>query len=288
MTTKDEFDRIAGAWLVDGPVELPDRVLDASFEEIHRIPRRRRLVPWRPSDMTFPLKLAAAVAVVVVAIAAGSLVLERGSSPPSVGGSPAQTAGATPTPARSNPAAAVPLPGSGRLEPGVYSTDLITPKTVLQLPCCFEVASHDSGLLVLGEVGLARYIVLTNPDDVFDPETGEPAAVPRDLASWLAEHPGLDVDAPISAEVAGLPAQHIAGVPRPDADYNANGELNLTRKRAVAPFFVSSDHRFRLTVVDAPDGPLLIAIVARSDRFEEFLPKAEGILDGVSFADATR
>jgi hypothetical protein len=287
MTTKDEFDRIARAWLVDGPVELADRVLDASFEEIHRIPRRRRLVPWRPIDMTFPLKLAAAVAVLVVAITAGSLLLDRGSSPPSVGGSPAATPGATAPPAASN-AAAVPLPGSGRLEPGVYSTDLITPMTVLELPCCFEVVSHDSGLLVLGEVGLARYIVLTNPDDVFDPETGEPAAVPSDLAAWLAEHPGLDVEAPTTAEVAGLPAQHITGVPRPDADYNANGELNLTRKRAVDPFFVSSDHRFRLTVVDAPGGPLMMAIVARSDRFEEFLPKAEGILDGVSFRDASR
>ena len=35
MTTDRDFDRIAAAWLADGPEELSDRVLDSVADQIH-------------------------------------------------------------------------------------------------------------------------------------------------------------------------------------------------------------------------------------------------------------
>jgi hypothetical protein len=47
-----EFDRLASAWLVDGPIELADRVLDAALAEVHTTQQGRRVpVPWRSPIM---------------------------------------------------------------------------------------------------------------------------------------------------------------------------------------------------------------------------------------------
>ena len=61
MTTDSDLDRISRAWLVDGPDELSDRVLDAVSDQIH-LTRQRRATrpPWRFSTMTVPARVAAA------------------------------------------------------------------------------------------------------------------------------------------------------------------------------------------------------------------------------------
>jgi hypothetical protein len=82
MTAERDFDRIAAAWLLDGPTELPDRVIDAVVDEIHLTRRRRALgLPWRFPTMTSPVRLAALVAVVAL-IAIGALALGVGRSAP--------------------------------------------------------------------------------------------------------------------------------------------------------------------------------------------------------------
>jgi hypothetical protein len=56
MSTNRNFDRIAEAWLAEGPSELADRVLDAALDEVHLTSQRRRMaVPWRTPQMPMPL-----------------------------------------------------------------------------------------------------------------------------------------------------------------------------------------------------------------------------------------
>jgi len=70
MTLDREFDRIASAWLADGPTELSDRVLDAVVDEVHSTRQRRAVrAPWRFPTMSMPARVAALVAVGVLAIA---------------------------------------------------------------------------------------------------------------------------------------------------------------------------------------------------------------------------
>jgi hypothetical protein len=64
MTTDRDFDRIAAAWLADGPEVLSDRVLDAVVDRIHLTRQRRATrVPWRFTTMSMSARVAALIAV---------------------------------------------------------------------------------------------------------------------------------------------------------------------------------------------------------------------------------
>ncbi len=108
MTIESEFDRIAKAWLADGPAELPERVLDAVVDEIH-LTRQRRAVraPWRFHSMTTPMRLGAAAFVGVLAVG-GLLLITRPGQPAVAGPSPNASVAATVSPPTSAAVAAVP------------------------------------------------------------------------------------------------------------------------------------------------------------------------------------
>ncbi len=92
------FDRIAEAFMADGPTVLADRVFDAAFDEVHLTRQRRRLwrVPWRFSIMNTFAKVALVAAVGVIAIGyLGMTVLGPGGAPSPV---PSPTVAPTPTP----------------------------------------------------------------------------------------------------------------------------------------------------------------------------------------------
>lgn len=85
MNTDRDFDRIAMAWLADGPEELSDRVLDAVVDEIHVTRQRRALrLPWRFSTMTTTARVATAAVIGVLAVGGAFLAFNR--SQPAVGG----------------------------------------------------------------------------------------------------------------------------------------------------------------------------------------------------------
>ena len=108
MSTDRDFDRIAGAWLAEGPTELTDRVLDAALDEVHLTHQRHRLtVPWRTSPMSMPIRLAAGIAVIAVLGVAGFAWLNRG---PAIGNSPGPTPSASPIASPSIGAAPTPTP----------------------------------------------------------------------------------------------------------------------------------------------------------------------------------
>ena len=116
MTTDRDFDRIATAWLADGPEELSERVLDAVVDEIHVTRQRHALrLPRRFESMSTPARVAAAALIGVLAIGGAFYALN---SQPSVGGpGPTPSASASPTPSPS-PVALL----EGPLTPGTYVT----------------------------------------------------------------------------------------------------------------------------------------------------------------------
>lgn len=76
MSTNADLDRLADAWLADGPTELADRVLDAALREVHETHQRRPLAPWRTSRMPSLLQSPAGralAAVIVAAVAIGGV-----------------------------------------------------------------------------------------------------------------------------------------------------------------------------------------------------------------------
>ena len=98
------FDRIAEAYLADGPTVLADRVFDAAFAEVHLTRQRRVLwrVPWRFPNMNSFAKFAvAAVAVIAVGLVGLSFLRPVGNGgvgAPSAVASPTVAPTPTPTP----------------------------------------------------------------------------------------------------------------------------------------------------------------------------------------------
>ncbi|HVL54146.1 MAG TPA: hypothetical protein VM344_07770 [Vitreimonas sp.] len=283
MSTNLDFDRIAQAWLADGPVELSDRVLAAVLDDVHETRQRRASrVPRRLSTMTSTLKVLAAAAIVIVALAAGSLFLNRGSTPP-VGASPSPSVPATPA-ATPSPSFEF-LPARGGIAAGTYRTDQIRPTTDITLPCCFEVVYHDARFAILSERGLDRHLIFSNPAFIIDHTTGKQATVPADFAGWLAAHPWLDTAAPADIVVDGVPGRAVEGEPRTDAPFDAEGVIRLTASSALPGIALVAGERFRIVEVDGPEGILAIAIITRADRWEAFRPTAEAALESLRFVE---
>lgn len=111
MTTTRDPDALLAAYLADGMSVLPDRVVDAVLDEVHRTRQRAVLGPWRTLSM---FKIGLAAAAVVVLVVGGGVLL--GAFPAPLGpGAPSPTPGATPstTPAPSPTPGLAGFPGSG-------------------------------------------------------------------------------------------------------------------------------------------------------------------------------
>jgi len=121
MSTDFDFDRIARAWLADGPTELSGRVLDAVADDIHVVRQRHALsAPRRFQLMTTSHRLAIAAALVVAVGAAGLLYL-GGHGAPAGGPSPAPT----PSASASASAAAASVSAAPSLGVGVHASGTI-------------------------------------------------------------------------------------------------------------------------------------------------------------------
>ena len=113
MTTDRDFDRIAKAWLADGPDELSVRVLDAVVDDIHVTRQRRALrVPWRLPIMNSPARVATAAVIGVLAVGGVFFIFGRPGQSTVGGPSPSpSTPAIVATPAATTPAASpVPIP----------------------------------------------------------------------------------------------------------------------------------------------------------------------------------
>jgi len=98
MTKKRDPEALLAAYLADGMSVLPDRVVDAVLDEVHRTRQRAMFGPWRTRPM-FKIGLAAA-AVVAVVVGSGAL-LGAFRAPPGLGAqspTPSATQAATSAP----------------------------------------------------------------------------------------------------------------------------------------------------------------------------------------------
>ena len=241
MTTDRDFDRIAMAWLADGPEELSDRVLDAVVDEIHVTRQRHGLrLPWRFPTMNTPARVAAAAVIGVLAIGGAFYVLRPSGS--SVGGP-----GPTPMPTASPRPTASPTPSpspvaltEGSLAAGTYVTMPFgangegTLGVCQGQPGCTENPADDtiriSFTVPEGWEGAPRFSVslptLGAPDGAWitfergaslysEPcvESSSPdvpvGPTVDDFANALAAHPKLDVTTPIEVTLAGYSGKYL-------------------------------------------------------------------------------
>lgn len=123
MNSNADFERIAQAWLQDGPTEMPDRSIQAALDEIHATSQRRfgaarRLIPMNGNTSRFAI--AAVIGLLVVAaggIYLGSIRSDQVGEPPVLNATP------SPTPSPSPAPTLAPLSRLGSIEAGTQLID---------------------------------------------------------------------------------------------------------------------------------------------------------------------
>jgi hypothetical protein len=230
MTTDRDFDRIATAWLADGPEELPDRVMDAVVDEIHVTPQRHALrLPWRFPSMNTPARVAAAAVIGVLAIGGAVYVLQPGQ---------AAIGGARPTPSPTPSPSPVVLT-EGALAAGTYTTMPFVGADALGVclsqPGCKEDPADDTIRITFtvpdGWTGAPRHTVwvaapagtptpawitfergaslYAQPCGNTPPPTISVGPTVDDFVNALVAHPKLSVTAPVDVALAGFSGKYL-------------------------------------------------------------------------------
>ena len=141
MTTPRDPDTLLAAYLADGMEVLPDRVVDAVLDEVHRTRQRTVFGPWRTPPMFKPILGAAAV--IAVLVFGGAIWLGAFDPSTDVGPSPAAppSSAASPSPAASASASASASPGvpvfptkQQTIEPGPYDVKVFSQPMTLTIP----------------------------------------------------------------------------------------------------------------------------------------------------------
>jgi hypothetical protein len=199
------FDRIAEAYLADGPTVLADRVLDAALHEVHLTRQRRVLwrAPWRfPNMNTFAKVAVAAVAVIAIGALGLSFLGPVGSG---VGGAPsatpsptvAPTASPAPTPTPSPVPTAPPL--TGQFTSDRHGFSIAYPETWSTRPA---TASWTSGYIDFGNESGDVLYEPSNPGNIWLALASQPLG-DRTPAEWEADvWQALVVDDPGAADCA--------------------------------------------------------------------------------------
>jgi hypothetical protein len=303
MSTDRDVNRIVRSWLEEGVSALPDRVLDTVLDQLPATPQRRAWWPARRfADMNNIAKLAiAAAAVVVVAIVGFNLLPKSGGA-----GGPGPTASpTTPGPATSSPVTPSPIASpatlpDGPLAAGTYS---IGPAPKDRFWSCPEPitppCSNTIGLLLTvpdGWAGGGEYVtkgenappggaslLFTRGASLYvDPCAVEAGTIPAgptvdDFANALADHPQLDVMAPVDVTLAGYSGKYV--------DLQVPADISgcpVYRPWEPGLFAQGPSHRWHLWILDVGGQRVVVQSTDYAGTSEQDQTELQGIVDSIT------
>jgi hypothetical protein len=144
-------------------------------------------------------------------------------------------------------------------------------------------------------------LTFSNPSDVFDPSNpSEQKMVPapenaHEWASWFQGHPNLNTSEPVPVRVgdAAWVRIDVTATSIPE-----NSPLDYCGEQPCIPLFLLGreegqtlnmasydEFKDRFVIVDVEGETMVIDVAAPADEFDEFLPKAQKVLDAVEWRD---
>ena len=287
MSTDRDTTRIVRSWLRSDEHESADRVLDAVLDALDTTPQRR--ATWWPArrliEMNTMMKLSLAAAAVILAALLGYNYLVA----PNVGGprlgdptpSPSPTPTPTPTPAALNEQ-------RGALEPGSYAIgDVIPERIVFTVPAGWEqlvvpatIWSAEGSNANLGFANVENLV--TDPCDLGlglqDPAVGSSV---DDLATALAQLPGIEASAPTDVTMGGFPGKQmeLTGL------VECRGDSGLWECCGGTEFVPapSPGERRQLWLLDVNGRRLVIASNVRPAASQATVDELQSIIDSIRF-----
>ena len=213
MNDRSDIERVLGYWLEDGPVAMPDRVVDVVARRISVRPQRRSWRLIRRSPMSPALRYGAAAAAVLVLAVVGYNLLPRfgfGGPGPSPTPSPAPTtSAATGLPQATCDEADATC--AGKLTAGVVSSTLFQPKLTFTVPDGWNNTLDTNRKYTL-HYNFARghfLQVITQiaiPEQTADCSRATKAGAGSGVADWVAfltTNPGLVTTKPAAITLGG-------------------------------------------------------------------------------------
>jgi hypothetical protein len=187
-----------------------------------------------------------------------------------------------------------PLPQAPKaLRPGEYHSVKFKPSlsfrvgegwanTEPQLPDSIEVGEVEHQ----EEIG---WINVVNVTEVFKPGTTKVVDAPKDLIGWYQHHPYLETSKPESITVGGIKGVRFDVLVKdlPEDYYGVCGRgcvdiFNLSGGEQTTYFYET--HRRRVIVLEDVKGErVTIAFSSDVDRFDEFTPEAQKVVESVKW-----
>ena len=237
MTSPRDPDQLIRSFLADGPTEFADRSYDAVRADIERTRQRVIFGPWREPRMNAIMKVAIAIAAVVIVGVVGISLLPKSGG---VGGNPAPTPTTSPSPQPTpsptaslspSPSAPTAFPRGGTLAIGRHSMILN------DVP--LSIAVSTSGWTSNGSWGIDKGEITPTgasffmwpdgvPQGVYSDACGHVEAPPAgssiaELANAVATMPGLDlVSGPADVTIDGRAAKLVVVTVPEDAACSPN------------------------------------------------------------------
>lgn len=312
MTIDRDLERALDEWLADGPMAASDRVLVTVSDRIARQRQRPawRLRSWRDHPVSTPLRLAAALAAVIVIGVVGFSVLRPAGG--SIGGpspipspTPTPTSTSTPVPSveasQSESALCAPADPAcrGPLAAGRHSTNMLLIPLSFEVPEGWRKEFEVEGGLNLGwPTGPDDYINIW-PDPVIanqqvcqrgvEPGLGRTV---EDHVAWLTAHPGLTATTPEPASVGGLTGQTLDIQKEPDWTGECGDMVTLwAHQGTIEDAFwwdITDSPRLRLFILDAGDGHTVLIDIqaAEAADFDAFVAAATPVVESFEFGSA--
>jgi hypothetical protein len=213
MSAESDVNRIVRAWLEDGVMVLPERVLDQVLDQVPSTRQERRgLVAWRNPSVTNALKLALAAAAVVAVVVAGLNLVPRSES--AVGPPISPSVSSTPS---EPPAATPPAPVRTEVFPaGDEETTFSLLRPLDWYMCCGSTSGRGFSMIrntTAAPTGMSVYFYAptTTYSDPCAEVPVDPAIGPTvdDLVQALREIPNITTTEPVNTTFGGLPATYL-------------------------------------------------------------------------------
>jgi len=183
------------------------------------------------------------------------------------------------------------VPEYGDLRPGKYVTDEFKPAFSFEVVDKGWVVggSEERGILDMRlgvEGGVLSFV---NEQEVYDPSKPrelDNVAAPKNLVTWLQRHPYLETEEPQPATVGGVKGMQLDAVVADDVPASECGDncLGLFMVTLEIQWVAYEKEKVRFIVLEDVGGErVTIAVEAPAVDFEEFLPKAQKVIDTVQW-----
>ncbi len=188
------------------------------------------------------------------------------------------------------------VPDYGELRLGKYRTDKFEPAFSFEVVSKGWVlsGSEQRSLVEMRQGVGGPLVAFLNPEQVFNPNKVrelDRMSAPADMVAWLQSHPYLKTEDPQPAAIGGVEGTRldavVASVPTTECGGNCLGLFTETEEAGLSGSYdwvVYEKEKLRFIVLEGVGGErVTIVVEAPAADFEEFLRKAQKVLDTVEW-----